>query len=223
MSTDARPSALAHATEEVLEEYTFGRICEPQLGWLEEHLLICPECQSALDEIDEYRIFMKAGLASLESERQAAADRLNARASSPGPPARFFPLAWIRLPVTRVLLAAAVLLVLAGSFWRMQAPVMGPVATVKLIALRGGEGFVARAPSGRPLDLVFGRNNLAEDLAYQAEIVNSSGRRLWSGRVRIGEQDLSMRVDQPLEAGAYWVRLSSSGGQLLREFGLNVE
>jgi hypothetical protein len=37
MSSDARPSVLVHATEELLEEYSFGRIREPQLGWLEEH------------------------------------------------------------------------------------------------------------------------------------------------------------------------------------------
>jgi len=57
MSTDARTSALAHATEELLEEFTFGRIHEPQLGWLEEHLLICAQCQSQLDDIEEYKIF----------------------------------------------------------------------------------------------------------------------------------------------------------------------
>lgn len=237
MSPDARPSVLAHATEELLEEYTFGRVREPQLGRLEEHLLICPECQTALEDIDEYRSFMKAGLSSLESERQAAAGRLNSSAypvnspshpdspSHPGSPARSFHFAWPRISVTRVLLVAAVLLVLAGTtVWRMQPPVaMAPAATIKLMAFRGGEGFVARAPSGRPLNLVFGRNNLAEGLSYRAEIVNSSGRRMWSGSVRIGDQDLSIRVDQPLRAGAYWVRLSSSGGQLLREFGLSVE
>ena len=174
---------------------------------------------------------MKAGLSSLESERQAAAGHPNSSAhpvnspTYPGSPARSSHFAWPRLPVTRILLAAAALLVFAGATaWRMQPPVaMAPAATIKLIAYRGGEGFVANAPSGRPLNLVFGRNNLAEDLAYQAEVVNSSGRRMWGGRVRIGDQDLSIRVDQPLEAGAYWVRLSSSGGQLLREFGLNVE
>ncbi len=224
MSTDARPSALVHATEELLEEYTFGRICEPQLGWLEEHLLICPECQTALDDIDEYRIFMKAGLSSLESERQAAAGRLNSPVY-PSSTARFLQFARPRIQVTRILLAAAVLLVLAGAtVWRMQPPVaMAPLATIKLVAFRGGEGFIARAPAGRPLNLVFGKNNLAEDLSYRVEVVNSSGRRMWSGRVRIGDQDLSIRVDQPLEAGAYWVRLTSSAGQLLREFGLTVE
>jgi hypothetical protein len=72
MSSDARPSVLVHATEELLEAYSFGRIHEPQLSWLEEHLLMCPQCQSELGDIEEYKVFMKAGLASLARERQAA-------------------------------------------------------------------------------------------------------------------------------------------------------
>jgi hypothetical protein len=231
MSADGRPSVLVHATEELLEEYTFGRIGEPQLGWLEEHLLICPECQSELDDIEEYKVFMKAGLASFERERQAAAGPLD----SPAHPGvgrwsslrkslslRF---ALPRMLVTKNLLAAALLLVLTGITvaWRMQSPVaIAPVATVKLIALRGGEGDVARAPVGGPLDLVFDRMDLPADLSYRAEVVDSSGRQMWSGNVRIADQSLSIRVDGPLRAGAYWVRLYTSAGQLLREFGLSV-
>lgn len=233
MSSDARPSVLVHATEELLEEYSFGRIYEPQLGWLEEHLLICPQCQLELEDIEEYRFFMKAGLASLERERQAAAGPLDSP-NDAGPPARLRSLlrtalspyfAWPRILATKNLLAAALLLVLAGApvAWRMQSPVaLAPVAIVKLIALRGGEGDVARAPSGRLLDLVFDRTDLPGDLSYRAEVVNSSGRQMWRGSVRIADQNLSARVDGPLRAGAYWVRLYSSAGQLLREFGLNV-
>ena len=233
MSTDARPSVLVHPTEELLEEYSFGRICEPQLGWLEEHLLICPPCQSQLDDIEEYKVFMKAGLAAFESERQATAapqdsptradSRIGPRSSLRKALSLFFALP--RMPVTKSLLAPAVLLVLAGTAvaWRMQlSETMAPAATVRLIALRGGEGGVARAPSGRPLELVFDRRDLAADLSYRAEVVHSSGRQVWSGSVRIGDQNLSIRVDRPLPAGAYWVRLYSSTGQVLREFGLSV-
>jgi hypothetical protein len=81
---------------------------------------------------------------------------------------------------------------------------------------------VARAASGRPLELVFGRTDLAADLSYRAELVDASGHRMWSGKVRIADQYLSIRVDETLRAGAYWVRLYSSTGQLLREFGLRV-
>jgi anti-sigma factor RsiW len=234
MSTDARPSALVHATEELLEEYTFGRIREPQLGWLEEHLLICPECQSELDDIEEYKVFMKAGLAAFESERLAAVAPV-ASPARPGSPVRprssvreeiSLHFAWPRMPGAKSLLAAAALLVVAGTAvtWWMQSSsmAMAPVATIRLVALRGGEGDVARATSGRPLELVFDRRDLAADLSYRAEVVHSSGRQVWSGSVRIGDQNLSVRVDGPLPAGAYWVRLYTSAGQLLREFGLKV-
>jgi hypothetical protein len=230
MSTDAGPSIHVHATEELLEEYTFGRIGEPQLGWLEEHLLICPQCQSDLEDIEEYKIFMKAGLASFESERLAAARDLQTRlGSSLGPlssvvEALSLRFAWSKMPASR-LLVAAFLLVLAGVtvFWRMQSPVaMAPVATVEMIALRGGDGDGARAPSGHPLKLVFHLGDLATDVSYQAEVVNSSGLQMWTGSVRIADQSLSISVDGPLPAGAYWVRLYTSTGQLLREFGLRV-
>jgi hypothetical protein len=127
--------------------------------------------------------------------------------------------------VPKNLLAVVVLLVLAAAAlsWRMQSS--GPpasVATVKLIALRGGEGDVAHAPSGHPLDLVFDRMDLPGDFSYRAQVVHSSGRQVWSGNVRIADQSLSIQVDEPLRTGAYWVRLYSSAGQVLREFGLNV-
>lgn len=233
MSTDARPSVLVHFTEELLEEYSFGRMREPQLGWLEEHLLICPQCQSALEGIDEYKVCMKAGLASLERERQGAAGTLGSP-NHPGRRARLPSLlrkglsvhfGWPRMVVTRNLLAAAVLLVLAGTavaWWMQSSVAMAPLATVRLIALRGGEGDAVLAPSGHPLDLVFSRTDLPAELSYRAEVVNSSGRQVWRGSVRIADQNLSVRVDGPLRAGAYWVRLYSSTGELLREFGLDV-
>ncbi len=234
MSADARPSVLVHATEELLEEYSFGRICEPQLGWLEEHLLICEQCQAELDDIEEYKVFMKAGLASFESERLAAASPAVSTAGG-DPPFRsqstvrealscYF--AWPRMPGVKSLLVASVVLVMAGAAatWKTQSSSVGtvPVATIRLIALRGGEGDVAHAPSGRPLELVFGRTDLDGDLSYRAEVVDASGRQMWSGNVRIAEQSLSIRVDGALRAGVYWVRLYSSSGQLLREFGLRV-
>jgi hypothetical protein len=196
--------------------------------------LICPQCQSELDDIEEYKVFMKAGLACFESERLAVAGPV-ATPAGPESPVRprssvrealslYFALP--RMAGAKSLLAAAVLLVLAGTavIWRMQSsPVaMAPVATIRLMALRGGEGDVARSPSGRPLELVFGRTDLAADLSYRAEVVDASGRQMWGGNVRIADDNLSIRVDTPLRAGAYWVRLYSSGGQLLREFGLSV-
>ncbi len=233
MSTDARPSNLIHVTEELLEEYSFGRIHEPQLGWLEEHLFVCPQCQSELADIEEYKVFMKAGLASLESERLAAAGSSGLMADLPAglpdrrnsQPGLWSSLGLPRMPATTNWLAAALLLGVTGGTvaWRMESPVAtAPVATVKLIALRGGDEDAARAPSGRPLDLVLNRTDLTADLAYRAEVVDASGNRVWIGNVRIADQSLSIQVGRPLRAGTYWVRLYTSDGQLLREFGLRV-
>jgi len=219
MSSNARPSVLVHATEEILEEYSFGRIYEPQLGLLEEHLLICPQCQSLLSDVDEYASLMKAGLASLQLERQASPVSTAGAAS-------LLRLALPQRSAANLLLVSAILLTMVGAtavFRRMQSSEDRlPAANVTLIALRGGEGDVARAPSSRPLNLVFDRTDLPPDLSYRAEVLSSAGRQVWSGNVQIADQSLSARVDAPLRAGVYWVRLYSSGGRLLREFGLNI-
>lgn len=230
MSTDARPSVLVHPNEELLEEYSFGRVSEPQLGSMEEHLLLCPQCRSDLDNIEEYKFFMKAGLASFESERRHS--ELPVLLESPAlrwPSIRgafSLGLCLRKMSVNTNFLTTAAFAVLAGItlvWWMHPAQSTRPAATVKLFALRGGEGDVPRAPAGSPLNLVFNRSDLIADLAYRAEIVDGSGRQTWTGNVQMADQSLSIRVDAPLGAGVYWVRLYTSGGKLLREFGLLVE
>jgi methionine-rich copper-binding protein CopC len=189
---------------------------------------------------------MKAGLASYESERLAVAglsDESEHRGAAAPPgltadlPAglpvrrislsgRWSSLRLPRMPATTNWVAAALLFVVTGTTvaWRLESPAsIAPVATVKLIALRGGDEDAARAPAGRPLELLFNRTDLAEDLSYRAEVVDSSGHQMWTGNTRIADQSLSIQVNRPLRAGAYWVRLYTSAGQLLREFGLRVE
>ena len=57
-----------HISEDELEKYALGRLpnadCEP----LDEHLLICPICQSSLEAMDEYVIVMKAATAALKRD-----------------------------------------------------------------------------------------------------------------------------------------------------------
>jgi hypothetical protein len=215
MSLDVLPSVPVHPTEELLEEYSFGRICEPALAPLEEHLLACPVCQSRLPAIDEYAAMMKAGIAAFERERRA----------SPPHSRRF---AFSGIPGIRMVFAAACMVVFVSATiaWRMQPPstVASQAATVKLTALRGGEADGAtRAPVGRPLDLVIDRTDLPTSLAYRLEVVSSSGRQIWSGAAQIADQNISAHVPNPLRPGMYWVRLYSSGDQLRREFGLHIE
>jgi anti-sigma factor RsiW len=42
-----------HATDESLAAYSQGRLQEPLLGEVEEHLLICERCRKRLTEFDD--------------------------------------------------------------------------------------------------------------------------------------------------------------------------
>ena len=211
MSLDTLPSVPVHPTEDLLEEYSFGRVLEPALAPLEEHLLDCTLCQDRLLAVDEYTALMKAGIAALE--REGAVTPPSPRFAIPGAPLVF---------------AGAVMLVLLGITigWRLQpaaAVASTSAMTVHLKALRGGDGEgVARAPAGLPLELTVDRTDLAAASAYRLEVVSSSGQRLWSGAAQVDAQSLSARVTARLAAGAYWVRLYADD-KLRREFGLRVE
>lgn len=211
MSLDTLPSVPVHPTEDLLEEYSFGRVLEPALAPLEEHLLDCTLCQDRLLAVDEYTALMKAGIVALDREDAVSG-------ASPS-------FAIARAPAV---LAGAVILLLVGVTigWRLQPPaavVSASAMPVQLTALRGGDGDgVARAPFGRPLDLTMDRTDLPNASAYRLEVVSSSGQRLWSGAAKVEAQSLSARVTTRLAPGAYWVRLYA-GDQLRREFGMRVE
>jgi anti-sigma factor RsiW len=59
-----------HISEDALEEYALGRLpsahCEP----LDEHLLVCPACQNALEVIDDYVNVIRAALAAFPRSRK---------------------------------------------------------------------------------------------------------------------------------------------------------
>jgi hypothetical protein len=42
-----------HVPDEWLEEYSHGKLQEPRLGQVEEHLLICEECCQRLTNFDD--------------------------------------------------------------------------------------------------------------------------------------------------------------------------
>ena len=51
---------LPHPNEEILEEYILHRLPEPLVAQVEEHLLICPLCQDAITETDQFVAAFKA-------------------------------------------------------------------------------------------------------------------------------------------------------------------
>src|SRR5512135_1844813 len=51
---------LSHPSEEILEEYVLGRLPDVLTAQVEEHLLICQDCQEAIRETDQFVAAFKA-------------------------------------------------------------------------------------------------------------------------------------------------------------------
>lgn len=51
-----------HPSDDDLELYALGRLTEPDLGRVEEHLLVCEECRVRLDEEDAFVKAVRAAL-----------------------------------------------------------------------------------------------------------------------------------------------------------------
>jgi hypothetical protein len=213
MSPDVLPPVPLHPTEDLLEEYSFGRIGEPALGPLEAHLLLCSVCQAQVAAIDEYRALMKSGITAFERDRVAALATAP-RFAFPGFPSRL-----------NMLLAAAALFMLVALplAWRILRPPAeaGGTSAVRLIALRGGDG-ATHVRSGGHLELLVNRADLPPSLTYRLEMFSSSGGRIWSGITHEAGEDIAADVDSRFRAGIYWVRLYS-GDRMLREYALHID
>jgi anti-sigma factor RsiW len=61
-------SFLSHIPEGMLEKYVLGRLPDAEMATADEHLLVCPTCQTNLQAIDEYIAVMKAATAAVSCE-----------------------------------------------------------------------------------------------------------------------------------------------------------
>jgi anti-sigma factor RsiW len=195
-----------HPDEDVLEEYALGRLDDAHEAVLEEHILVCKRCQSALAETDDYIRLMKFA------------------ASRP-----------LDLPLRRggkrAAIAAGVLTAASIAAFVLLKP-SPPPAFVTLASFRGGTAgsagaavLVNQAAAGHPLDLSISTADVPPAAEYRLQVVTSAGKSIWSGPVRAGDGKLSAHLPMSLDAGMYWVRLhalSAPHGELLAEFGLQV-
>ncbi len=187
----------AHPSVEMLEEYAFKRLPEAATESVEEHLLLCGACQNKLREVDEYILLMK----------QATAARL----VKPPLPASH----WVGAMTVLAAIGIAVFLGL-----HRPEPV-GPPQRVELVAFRGDD--MAHAGAGRPIDLVIDAADLPGSSEYRIELVNASGQLISKGPA-VGEGGrLCAHVTSGIKRGVYWVRLFTSAGVPLREFGLRAD
>jgi hypothetical protein len=231
-------SIQGHPTTDAFEEYAFKRLSEAETEALEEHILVCPECQTSLGEVDEYILLMKQATASYELRPEPLTAPARWGAVIAASLVRKGPQRSLTYAIGLIAAAAGILLVL-GSHHLMQGPVKQAeraAASVELLALRGGAPGAVRAQAERPLDLILDLSGLpeAKDLSrseaekYRVEIVNAMGELMWKGEVAQSQGSPSAHLahlthlTMGLKAGQYWVRLYSSGA-LLREFGLRAD
>jgi hypothetical protein len=90
---------------------------------------------------------------------------------------------------------------------------------VSLTALRGG-GVENSAPPGRELMLHPDLTGLAEASSYRLEIVNQTGQTVRQGTMTRLQNGIQVRG---LGAGLYFVRVYLPAGELLREYGLQIQ
>jgi hypothetical protein len=201
----------SHPSEEILEEYIFNRLSEVPTAQVEEHLLICQNCQDAVTE----------------TERFVSALKVAAR--QPVPPIGPVRSAWRNGPkalprfTPRTSLAPALALVILALVvvWQHPQEASAPVA-VTLSSLRGADSL-SPAPAGKPLLLSIESPDLAPGREYRVEVVDAEGRPVWKGAVAQAGGKLLGQMPKAVSNGVYWVRLYGPDSELVKEFGLSAK
>jgi hypothetical protein len=203
-----------HATEDQLESYSLGILSERDVEILEEHLLICQQCQDRLTESDVFVQHMRI-----------AAAKLRAGASRKKPAFSWSAIGLRRWPAP-VWLAAAAVFCLIGVFWITSARKAPPPTAVLLQAFRGPQDAAeARAPKGQPVRLEADLTGLEAAQTLRMEVVDSGGRRVLEADATPQAGRVAILLKSGLGAGVYWVRLygAAPGHQLLREYALRAQ
>ena len=202
---------LPHIAEDALELYVMGRLSEPEAEVVEEHLLVCHQCQDLLEETEEFVKAIRVAARELENEPEAQ-PQVQLR---PEPKAEAW---WRRLfAIPTPMIAAAACAMLA---FFVLIPREKPNAVVDLRAMRGAEA-AAVAPPNASLTMNLSLTGVESQGSLRVEIADSVGNIVRKASVdRKGEQ-ATAHADG-LKAGTYWVRLYS-GNELLREYGLTVQ
>jgi hypothetical protein len=202
-----------HIDEEALERYSLARFSETEdYAELEEHLLVCSECQDRVKALDEYAAAARSGLDTLRRDPPSALSDAWAKARG----------GWGRPLLVTVGAAAgiAAAALVVTKPWDGR----GPAVAVLLQAARGGTASgLNSAPAGRTLSLQFDMTELPQAGEYGIEVADAKGAVVWAGTAKPRNGRLAIDEARKLTKGRYWVRIhSGSNRELLREFELAV-
>jgi hypothetical protein len=196
-----------HPTEDELEKYLLNHTTGFEMAAIEEHLLVCGSCQTALEDAEAVVLAMRSACRQLLREQAAA-------------PRRWWQ---IRIPMAAYAGSFAVLITVFSLGYVYRAPATMPESELVLTAMRSGaapHSMFARA--GSTVLLHLDATALPSRAPYVVEVVDQSGGRIWSGGAAVVRNAVTVKVGERLEAGRYWVRLNNSSGVELREFELDV-
>jgi hypothetical protein len=186
----------SHLNDGEIERYSMGRCMGEELDRCDEHLLICEPCRRQVEAAEVFLRAMRGAAAQSQSLPRTGRK-------------------WFQLPrLIPVFAAVAALLAVAwfGASRRLPTP---PAATVLLTATRG-PGTQIQAPSGTPLVLRPDLSGVPSWPSYRLEVVDAAGARLWQGLY-------PGPATPKMPPGVCFVRLYSPGGELYREYGLQIQ
>ena len=205
----------SHIEPEKLELYAMGRMSEEQSVQVEEHLLLCADCQ---DQLQEFDVFLQA-LRQVSVKVPKAQPSLGARLRE------FFQSLIPARPTYALGAIAASVLAIVMLVPRQQQQALGTFA-VNLESTRGDNltGAVT-APANYRLQLSLDLRGVAERENYSVTIASSSGDAIFTTRATPAGTRLPVLADKPLRPGDYWIRVSEPAEPhaLLREFSLTVK
>ena len=188
-----------HMNAEVLEKFAEGRAADDEAARVEEHLLLCDLCRQKLANIDSFVVSMRTAAAGLRAEPP--------RSRAWWIPARLVPA-----------FAGLILLVLGATLISKFTDAPQPPIAIGLTATRGA-GIDAHVPAGRALALTPDLTALPDAAAYRLEVVDENGKVNWQGRYVPGQGAAAVPAQR---AGTHFVRIYTLSGELLREYGLEV-
>ncbi len=212
-----RRSAQTCLTPKEIEEYLFDRLSGVTREVIEEHLLVCQNCQDAVATEENYIGTFRSAARTVESEEL---DRAYNGTPEEVKPARA---KWLNSLGLRWVMAGVFAASLGLIFLPRQISKQSGM-DVTLNAERTGQPARAQAPAGKTLRLKADLTGLPQTAPVAFTVVDSTGREIHSAQAAMMSGVAQITIENGLRAGNYWVRIAPRGrpAELLREFGLQI-
>ena len=201
-----------HVREDDFERYSMGALRPDEMERCEGHLLLCADCRAGVAESDVYVAAMRL------AATQHRAEALPGERRGVWEAARQW---WAAIPAWAPVAAGLAVLGLTALlfFSGRPHPVTLATFTVHLTAMRGNDAGNA-APANAPLVVEPDLTGVPPAPTYALDVVNSEGKQM--AHASLASAVGSAHIP-PLRAGSYFVRVSSEGNKLYREYGLEVK